>query len=281
MHPVTLDYRAVRGRPPCRRVGHRRPVGTRRRRLTSASSSRSRSSPSSRSPSRRSCRDRQRPRRPRPLRLGVRRVLPRQPGRHRRRRPGRRPPGPARVPHRARAVRGGLCVGGLAPTMVVLVVARACRARRRRRARHRVRHDRPRLPVGHAATGVRHHSTAWVVPGLIGPASRAPSSRPSGGGRCSSACCRSSSWPASSRSLPRRAALQPLDVDAQPSPDRRLPVFLIPSVGLVLLAVSGSLLVAGPLLWWVPIACRPSTPRAPGTLLSLGECRRPCSSAAS
>ena len=74
----------------------------------------------------------------------------------------------------------GLVVGGAAGSMPMLVVGRAPPGLRRRRhpggrlRRHRPRVSRPRSGPGCSPS----LSTAWVVPGLIGPASPAGRARP-------------------------------------------------------------------------------------------------------
>ena len=133
-----------------------------------------------------------RPRRPRPLRLGVQRLLPRQPPRHRHRRPGRRP---ARhrvpVPRRAGAVHRGPV-----PRRAGAVDGRARRGPgppgdgRRRHPRRRLRHRRPLLPGRHPTHGCSRCSPprGWC-PASSARRRAAPSRAPSAGGRCSSPCC--------------------------------------------------------------------------------------------
>ena len=90
----------------------------------------------------------------------------------------------------------GLLVGGLAPSMPVLVVARFVQGLGAGAI----------PPVAYVSIGralpeaLRPRmfatlSTAWVLPGVIGPALAGPSPTRSTGGSSSSGCCRSSASP--------------------------------------------------------------------------------------
>ena len=129
----------------------------------------------------------------RALRLGLLGVLPRQPRRHRRCRRAHRP---ARA-WSARSRSGsacssvGLVVGGLAPTMAILVAGRLLQGLGAGAI----------PPIAYVAIGralperLRPRmfatlSTAWVLPGVIGPALAGGVAETSAGGSSSSACCR-------------------------------------------------------------------------------------------
>ena len=99
----------------------------------------------------------------------------------------------------------GLTIGGLAPSMLVLVLARGLQGL-----------GAGAIPaVAYAAIGRTYPealrprvfavlSTAWVVPGLIGPALSALVAASAGWRWCSSACCRW--WPPRARWPGRRCA---------------------------------------------------------------------------
>jgi len=165
----------------------------------------------------------------------------------------------------------GLCLGGLAPSMGILVAARFLQGL-----------GAGAIPAIAYATVGRCYpaalrprvfavfSTAWVVPGLIGPAS-------------SSAIEHALSWRAVFLALlpfvilagvitipALTGAPEPLDPDADPVPDRRGPaVILTLAVGVVLLAISGPppWLAVPLLVVAVPIAVRTFVALVPpGTL---------------
>ena len=111
---------------------------------------------------------------------------------------------------------GGLLIGGLAPSMQVLVVARFIQglgggavAPTAYVAIGRV------LPETPPAADVRDAATAWVVPGIIGPCLAAVVGEVAGWRGCSSGCCRCCSSPAGCRCTRSGAS------DAAESPRRR------------------------------------------------------------
>ena len=116
---------------------------------------------------------RERPRRqPRPLRLGLLGVLPRQPHRHRHRRPPHRSvePGQGLFVLGFALFSPGCLVGGLAPSMQVLVAGRVLQgARCGRDPGRRLRLDRAGAPGNSGHRMFATLSTAWVLPGVIGP----------------------------------------------------------------------------------------------------------------
>ena len=177
------------GRPDRRAPDHRARPDDHARRLRGA---RDLDGPADRRP---------RARRPRALRLGLHRVLPRLADRHRRRRRRHRP-WRARPPVRRSAsalFAIGLLIGGLAPSMPILVGARFIQGLGAGTI----------PPIAYVAIGrslpesLRPRmfatlSTAWVLPGRHRPGDRrASSARPSAGATSSSGCCRSSRSPAS------------------------------------------------------------------------------------
>ena len=106
----------------------------------------------------------------------------------------------------------GLVVGGLAPSMGVLVAARVAQGDRGRRdPGGRVHERRAGLPRPLRPRVFAVFSSAWVVPGLIGPAASSGIAHAIGWRACSSRCSRSSRWPRSSRSRRSSARSAPPD----------------------------------------------------------------------
>ena len=169
----------------------------------------------------------------------------------------------------------GLCLGGLAPSMGVLVAARVLQGL-----------GAGAIPAIAYATVGRCYpaairpacfavfSTAWVVPGLIGPAS-------------SSAIESALSWRAVFLALlpfvvlagvitipALTSAPEPVDGDAEPGPGRRGPaVVLTLAVALVLVAISG------PPPWIAVPLLLVATPIAVRTFVSPGPARHPAARA--